>query len=150
MRRLLSVPAALRLPVVLAITGGLALTACAGEADTAAPEPTVSATTAAPAPAPPAEPTAEPAEDDAQVVAITYAGGQVSGVEARTSVALGTRIRLSITSDVPEEVHVHGFDLTEQLTPGQTAQIEFVADQPGVFTIELHDAGTALTRLQVQ
>jgi hypothetical protein len=59
-------------------------------------------------------------------------------------------VRLTVTSDAADEVHVHGFDLTTALSPGQAAQLEFVADRAGIFEIELHDAGTVLTRLQVQ
>ena len=128
----------------------LPLTACGTDDDSAASEPTVSATTAAPsgAPSTPAEPSTTP--DDAQTIAVTVAGGNVTGVEPRTVVPVGTRVRLVVTSDTADEVHVHGYEKTLAVPAGQPAQVEFVADTPGLFEVELHDAGTLLTRLQVQ
>jgi hypothetical protein len=51
---------------------------------------------------------------------------------------------------VADEVHVHGYDLTAALTPGQPTELTFAATIPGVFEVELHDAGTVLLTLQVQ
>jgi hypothetical protein len=46
-------------------------------------------------------------------------------------------------------VHVHGYDLEATLTPGTPAEISFDAGIPGVFEVELHEAGTVLLSLQV-
>ena len=131
----------------------LPLAACGSDEDTPSSAPTVSATTApssTPSAAPSAEPSPSTTPDDAQVISVTVAGGAVSGVQPRTEVPLGSKVRLTVTSDAVDEIHVHGYDLTTALTAGQAAQLEFVADRPGIFEIELHDAGTVLTRLQVQ
>jgi heme/copper-type cytochrome/quinol oxidase subunit 2 len=87
--------------------------------------------------------------DDALIVSLTYAGGEVTGDIDRVEVPLGTNVRLTLTSDVVDEVHVHGYELTTAVPAGQAAQVEFLADQPGVFEVELHDARKVLTRLQV-
>ncbi|MCW2685002.1 MAG: uncharacterized protein JWP33_2915 [Blastococcus sp.] len=81
---------------------------------------------------------------------VTLAGGQASGDVGRVPVAAGERVTLAITSDVADEVHVHGYDLTGALIPGQPAELTFAATIPGVFEVELHDAGTVLLTLQVQ
>ena len=129
----------------------LPLAACGTDEDDASSAPTVSATSApGGAASGPAEPSPSVSPDDAQVVSVTVAGGAVTGVEPRTSVPLGTKVRLSVTSDTVDEVHVHGYELTTALAAGQAAQLEFVADRPGIYEVELHDAGTVLTRLQVQ
>lgn len=135
-------------PIALA-TACVLLTGCGTDEDDASAAPTVSTTTAPPS-ASVAPPSPTPSPDDAQVVDVTVAGGEVTGAEPRTQVEVGTKVRLTITSDVADEVHVHGYDLTERLTVGQAVSVEFVADQPGIFEVELHDAGTILTRLQVQ
>jgi hypothetical protein len=143
-------PAA-RLAPVLLLAAALVLTACGeDEEDTATAAPTVSATTAPPEDPVEPEPGPEVTPDDSQVVAVTISGGQVTGVEPRTVVPLGSNVRLSITSDVADEVHVHGFELTERVSAGQAAQVEFIADRPGIFEIEMHDSSLLLTRLQVQ
>lgn len=124
-----------------------ASTRAAPAAAPAARPPAVSATTAAGSPSPPSP---SPSADDAQAVSITVGGGEVTGVEPRTVVPTGSRVRLTITSAVADEVHVHGCDLTERLTVGQAGSLEFANATPGSFEVETHDAGTILTRLQVQ
>lgn len=84
-----------------------------------------------------------------RVLDVTFAGGEVSGVEGRVDVQKGERLVLRITSDVEEEIHVHGYDLYADLVPGQTAQLAFTADLPGSYEVELHDAGRPLFQLRV-
>lgn len=83
-------------------------------------------------------------------IELTVVGGEVSGDTGRVEVAAGEPVSLTVTADVADEVHVHGYDLLVDTVPGQPAQLSFVADTPGVFEIELEGAGTLLTRLQVQ
>jgi heme/copper-type cytochrome/quinol oxidase subunit 2 len=77
-------------------------------------------------------------------------GGRTSGDTGRVPVAAGTSVTLVITSDVADEVHVHGYDLTADLVPGQPAELSIDATIPGVFEVELHEAGTVLLSLQVR
>ena len=62
---------------------------------------------------------------------------------------LGEQVVLRFTSDVVEEIHVHGYDLYTDLVPGQPAEISFTADIPGSFEVELHEAGRPLFQLRV-
>lgn len=140
----------------LLLVAALSLPACAGSDDSAASPttaPSVAAASPTPEQLPSPSPTAEagsPVEsDDAQVISLTYAAGAATGDTDRVEVPLGTNVRLTITSDVVDEVHVHGYELTTAVPAGQAAQLEFLADQPGVFEVELHDARAVLTRLQV-
>ena len=134
-------PAAL---VGLGLAAGL--TACAG---TAAPE------AATPTSAAPSTSTASPSETSAaaspagQRIEVQVTGGQVSGDTGRVPVSSGEQVTLVITSDAADEVHVHGYDLTAALSPGQPAELTFDATIPGVFEVELHEAGTLLLTLQV-
>jgi heme/copper-type cytochrome/quinol oxidase subunit 2 len=84
-----------------------------------------------------------------QRIAVQVAGGQVSGDTGRVPVPVGDQVTLTVTSDVADEVHVHGYDLTAALTPGAPAELTFDATIPGVFEVELHEAGTVLLSLQV-
>jgi plastocyanin len=84
-----------------------------------------------------------------QRIEVEVAGGQVSGDTGRVPVTAGEQVTLVITSDVADEVHVHGYDLEAELSPGQPAEITFDATIPGVFEVELHEAGTQLLSLQV-
>lgn len=138
MRRMLRPPAPLLLVAALVLTG------CGGDDASSAPTGTAVPTAVAPS-----EPEPEVAPDDAQVVAITVAGGQASGDTGRVEVPVGTTVRLTVTSDAADQVHVHGYDLVAPVSPGQATQLEFVADRPGVYEIELHDARQVVTRLQI-
>ena len=76
-------------------------------------------------------------------------GGQATGDTGRVAVPVGEHVTLVVTSDVADEVHVHGYDKEQELSPGQPAEIVFDATIPGVFEVELHEAGTTLLSLQV-
>lgn len=135
------------MPRLLAVSAAVLLLAgcSAGSdpADTAVPapaSPVPALTSAAPAPSP--TPTAT-------VIEVTYAGGEVSGVDQRVAVKLGEQVVLRFTSDVTEEIHVHGYDLYADLAPGQPAEIAFKADLPGAYEVELHEAGRPLFQLRV-
>lgn len=145
-----------RLPRVLAASAlalVLPLAACAGT-DAEAGGSSTSTTSSAPstgdgtreesaAAAP-----AAPAEGGTRIE-VEVTAGQVAGDTGRVPVAVGEQVTLAITGDAPDEVHVHGYDLLVDLVPGTPAEIAFTATIPGVFEVELHDAGTVLLTLQV-
>ena len=126
------IPAAL---AALALTLG----ACAG---TAAPAASSSSSST------PSD--AAPRSAAGQRIEVQVAGGQVTGDTGRVPVAAGTHVTLVITSDVADEAHLHGYDREAELAPGRPAEIAFDATIPGVFEVELHEAGTVLLTLQVQ
>lgn len=84
-----------------------------------------------------------------QRIEVTFAHGKASGDTGRVTVATGTPVTLVVTSDVADEVHVHGYDVEKELTPGTPATLQFDATIAGVFEVELHHADTVLLRLQV-
>jgi plastocyanin len=124
------------------------LTGCAGTDSAATPgsgSSTAASSTASASTATAAAPTAAAG----QRVEVTVTGGQVSGDTGRVPVPVGEQVTLVITSDVADEVHVHGYDLTADLVPGQPAELSFAATIPGVFEVELHEVGTVLLSLQI-
>jgi hypothetical protein len=82
-------------------------------------------------------------------IEVAVTGGYITGDTGRVVVAADEHVTLVITSDVTDEVHVHGYDLTTELTPGEPAELSFAATVPGVFEVELHEAGAVLLSLQV-
>jgi plastocyanin len=99
--------------------------------------------------APAATSSSAPSSVAGERIEVHVAGGEVTGDTGRVPVAIGTHVTLVITSDVADEVHVHGYDREAELTPGEPAELTFDATIPGVFEVELHEAGTALLSLQV-
>ena len=90
-----------------------------------------------------------PSAGTEQRIEVTFTHGKAGGDTGRVPVALGTSVSLVVTSDVADEVHLHGYDIEKELSPGQPATLQFTADVAGVFEVELHHAGTVLLRLQV-
>ena len=90
------------------------------------------------------------AAPEGREVELTFSGGEVTGGPQRVAVAAGERVRLLVTSDVAEEVHVHGYDLEVALAPGTPTPIDLVGDLPGVWEVELHGSGDVLCELEVQ
>lgn len=84
-------------------------------------------------------------------LSLVVAGDRVTGDTGIVEVAVGEPVRLTVTSDVADEVHVHGpgRGFSVDVAAGGTATIEFVQTAPGRFEIELEQARRVLTRLQV-
>ena len=62
----------------------------------------------------------------------------------------GDRVRLRVTSDEQMEIHLHGYDIEREVTPGEPATLSFEADLTGRFEIEDHDSEEVLGVLIVQ
>jgi hypothetical protein len=95
-------------------------------------------------------PAAPAAPGPEQVVQISYVGGAVQGGVSRTPVQLGRKVRLVVTSDVADEVHVHGYDLKTEVPAHGVGTVEFLADQSGVFEVELESRAAQLAQLEVR
>ena len=62
----------------------------------------------------------------------------------------GDTVRFRVRSDVPEEVHIHGYDIARDLEPGKTTTVSFKATITGIFEIEFEDSGEQIAELRVQ
>lgn len=85
--------------------------------------------------------------DDPYTFDIVIEGTEVTG-GGRITVPLGETVTLRFTSDVADEVHIHGYDIFVDLEPGGTVEETFVADIPGVVEIETHHGGLVLANLE--
>ncbi|WP_327086170.1 hypothetical protein OIE66_28010 [Nonomuraea sp. NBC_01738] len=83
-------------------------------------------------------------------VAITIARGEVSPPSGWVEIKKGAAVALTVTSDVADEVHVHGYDVEADLPAGQATTLRFTADQSGVFEVETHENKLVLTQLAVK
>jgi hypothetical protein len=61
----------------------------------------------------------------------------------------GDTVRFRVRSDVADHVHVHGYDLMKDVTPGKTITFSFPAEITGIFEIELEDRGEEIAQLRV-
>jgi hypothetical protein len=85
-----------------------------------------------------------------EVPVIRVRGGKPVGGVERLTYTTGERVRFRVVSDVAEEVHVHGFDITRDIPAGGSATFSFPADIEGVYEVELHGTGELIARLEVR
>lgn len=85
-----------------------------------------------------------------RVIEVTYASGQVAGGAQRTTVRLGEKVRLRVTSDVADQIHLHTYDLKAPVGPGLPAQIDLIATIPGRHEVELEKKRRQLLVLEVK
>jgi plastocyanin len=85
-----------------------------------------------------------------RAVQIVVKGGEPVGGITKIKVHQGDRIAFSVTSDVADEVHVHGFDFHKDVSAGGTVRFSFPAKITGVFEVELEAAKVQLASLTVE
>jgi hypothetical protein len=113
-----------------------------------APATTAPTTTEAP-PATATEP-ATTAETGPVELEYTVVGGRPEGGISRDTVELGRAVVITVTADVTDEIHLHGYDLSADVAPGSPATIRFTADAPGRFEVELENTGVQIAELEVR
>ena len=84
-----------------------------------------------------------PPPPEPEVTRIRMRDGSVVGGVEDIEVVRGDTVRIVVTSDAPDEIHLHGYDITRNPAPGQPARFQFKADAEGAFEIESHVAEDA-------
>lgn len=84
-----------------------------------------------------------------EVTEIVVAGGEPKGGVAELEYSKGEEVQFAVSSDAADEIHVHGYDIYEDIPGGGEAKVSFPADIEGVFEIELHGSGALLAELTV-
>jgi hypothetical protein len=75
-------------------------------------------------------------------------GAPVGGVRDLTYVE-GDRIRFQVDSDVSDEIHIHGYDISKDIEAGGSARFDFPAGLEGVFEVELEGRTAQIAELRV-
>ena len=63
-----------------------------------------------------------------------------SGGVRRIEAKKGDFVRLLVESDTADEIHLHGYDITRKVRPGEAARFSFRAEVEGIFELESHEA----------
>lgn len=82
-------------------------------------------------------------------ISIEIQGDMIHTDNELVVVPLGSTVVITIASDTQDEVHVHGYDLFEHLHAGEEVTIEFEAEVPGIFEVEMETSKKLLIELQV-
>ena len=94
------------------------------------------------------EPATTAAPESVQL-AVTIRGGEPVGGIVRVTAHKGDPVVVVVRSDVADEVHVHGYDLSANVAPGKPVRIEFTANLTGRFEIELEGRHKQIAQLTV-
>ena len=97
---------------------------------------------------PPTQTRPEPTAVNARIEVV--GGRPAGGRPKRLKVTQGRTLLLTVTSDVADEVHVHGYDIARPVSPGRPTRIRFVASTTGRFEIELERAHVLIAELEVR
>ena len=84
-----------------------------------------------------------PPPPEPEVTRIQMRDGSVVGGAKDIEVTRGDTVRIVVTSDAPDEIHLHGYDITRPAAPGEPARFRFKADAEGAFEMESHTAEDA-------
>jgi FtsP/CotA-like multicopper oxidase with cupredoxin domain len=87
--------------------------------------------------------TEAPAPPAPVVGRIQIRGGTVAGGPAEIQAKKGDTVVIVVSADVPDEIHLHGYDIEKQVQPGQAVRFLLTANLEGEFEIESHVAEDA-------
>ena len=83
-------------------------------------------------------------------IQVAVKDGKVTPATHREPVAKGDTVKLVVTTDTADEVHVHGVDIEKETAAGKPVTITFVAKDPGIYEVETHESGLQLLQLEVR
>ena len=94
-----------------------------------------------PKPTKPPEPT---------VLTVKFRNGAPIGGVAELSFTAGDTIRFAVASDVADEVHVHGYDVSKPVPAGGKVRLSFPATIEGRYEVELENLGVPVAEIDVR
>jgi outer membrane lipoprotein SlyB len=89
------------------------------------------------------------AEKPAEVKIVVVNGAPKGGI-VRQTVDRNDQVVLVVTSDVADEIHLHGYDKARDVAAGGTIRLPFRATIPGRFEAELESRGVQIAEITVE
>jgi FtsP/CotA-like multicopper oxidase with cupredoxin domain len=139
----------------LALAALLALVAACGDDPAPATTPTPTSPPPAVANTAPVSTLASPAPPTSAAPKIkelsyTIVKHRATPPTGRVEVAKGETVRITVTSDEADELHVHGYDKELPLKAGEPGSLTLTADRTGLFEVETHKSHLVLFQLVVR
>jgi hypothetical protein len=91
----------------------------------------------------------ESASMGGKVPTIVIRNGEPVGGIKQLEYNAGDQIRFEVSSDVADEVHVHGYDLMQDVPAGSTVSFDFPAEIEGIFEAELEGRKEQIAEIRV-
>ena len=82
-------------------------------------------------------------------IRIVVVNGAPKGGIVREKVDKDDSVVLVVKSDVADEIHLHGYDVSRDVEAGGTARLRFKATIPGRFEVELEERGVQIADITV-
>jgi len=89
------------------------------------------------------------AEKPTEVKVVVVNGSPQGGI-VRQTVNKDDQVVLVVTSDVADEIHLHGYDKAKDVAAGGTIRLPFKATIPGRFEAELESRGVQIAEITVE
>jgi len=89
------------------------------------------------------------AEKPTEVKVVVVNGSPQGGI-VRQTVNKDDQVVLVVTSDVADEIHLHGYDKAKDVAAGGTVRLPFKATIPGRFEAELESRGVQIAEITVE
>jgi heme/copper-type cytochrome/quinol oxidase subunit 2 len=93
--------------------------------------------------------TTAPAEPQVVRISVSVPGDKAPTVKHFT-IQQGRQVVFVVESELSDEVHVHGYDLSADVAPGAPATIRFKATAPGLFEAELESRSLPIAEIEVR
>ena len=93
--------------------------------------------------------TTAPAEPQVVRISVSVPGDEAPTVK-HFLVQQGRQVVFVVTSELADEVHLHGYDLSADVAPGEPATIRFKATAPGLFEAELESRSLPIAEIEVR
>jgi hypothetical protein len=94
--------------------------------------------------------TPEPEPSGPTRIEITVRDAAPVGGIVRAKVNEGDKVVIVVDADVSDEIHLHGYDLSADVAPGDPANLKFQASIPGRFEVELEERGRQIAEIEVE
>jgi heme/copper-type cytochrome/quinol oxidase subunit 2 len=80
---------------------------------------------------------------------IYVVGGKPKGGIQTLTYNKGQQVVFTVSSDVADEIHVHGFDLMQDVAKDGNVKFSFPASEQGVYEVELESRGEQIARIEI-
>jgi hypothetical protein len=81
---------------------------------------------------------------------VTVRNGKPVGGIKKLEYTKGDQVRFRVSSDVADEIHVHGYDFHKKVPAGGSVSFSFPAKIDGVFVVELEGRAEQIAELRVK
>jgi hypothetical protein len=88
-------------------------------------------------------------DDQPAIPTIIVRNGESVGGIVELEYDAGEQVRFRVNSIVADEIHVHGYDISEEIPAVRTVMLSFPADIEGIFEVELHGSEKQIAELRV-